>query len=496
MLFRSVWLLEQIAKETGIRHDLEKVFDGNKEIVDDILTLAIFPYITKFSFNRVARWQRLVKTPSNRELTPSYITRLSQSITEKHRMALLKLRAIRLGPGEVCAVDSTSRCAYGHSLADIKWGKNKERLPLEQTTEVVAYTLTSHMPVYYRSFPGNIPDSRGLDVILTDLSHAEFDDIVLVTDRGYESIRNLEAYILRGQAMIMCTKVQQRFVLSKIEALGNFSTRPESMSIDPETRIYYQQYDIDYEVQGKGRSVKKADKLKLNLYFDSVRRSEELIQLDIDIQNQKMKLEKMLAEKATLDDDSTLKKNYCYFNVDYDHSSRIICAYSLNEKKVEKAKKISGFFSISTHKLFLTAMETFETYRLRDEQEKFFQQMKDQMVSDRQRNWSEDGKTGRLFILFVSLIISSYLRHIWKRTDLHKHFSSSLEVLDEMRSIRCIEHTNKAKTITPFVGDQVAICKAFGFNIPEGCAPAYTSKQTFTHRRGRPRKKKTVEYDL
>ena len=30
----------------------------------------------------------------------------------------------------------------------------------------------------------------------------------------------------------------------------------------------------------------------------------------------------------------------------------------------------------------------------------------------------------------------------------------------------------KMKVITPFVGSQVDICKAFGFDIPDGCAPA------------------------
>jgi hypothetical protein len=121
--------------------------------------------------------------------------------------------------------------------------------------------------------------------------------------------------------------------------------------------------------------------------------------------------------------------------------------------------------------------------------------MKSQMVADRQRNWSEEGKAGRLFILFVSMIIGSYVRHIWEDTELRKHFSSSLEVLDEMRSIRCIEHKGKAKHITAFVGDQVRICEAFGFAIPKGCAPDYVSKQTFTHKRGRPRKKKATEQD-
>lgn len=493
--YGDIWLMEQVATKTGIRQDLERVFDGNKEVVDDIMTLAYFSYVTSYSYNRVARWQRLVKAPSTRELTPATITRLTQYITEKHRMDLLRLRASRLEPGELCAVDSTSRSSYGNSLADIKWGKNKEHLPLEQTTEVVVYTLSSHSPVYNRTFPGNMPDSRSLETILTDLEHAGFHDVILVTDRGYEKIRNLEKCILKNQAMIMCTKVQQKQVLSKIEALGEFGTRPESMTIDVESRLYYQQHEVDYEVQSTGKAIKKSDRLRLNLYFDPVRRSEELLQLDIDIQEQRASLEE-LRRKGESDDEATLRKNHCYFEISINTATRAVESFSLDEAKVARARKTSGFFSIMTHKLNLSAMQTFDAYHLRDEQEKYFQQMKDQMGADRQKNWSEEGKTGRLFILYVALVIGCYMRHIWKSTDLRKRFSSSLEVLDEMRSIRCIEHTHKAKFITPFVGDQLAICSAFGLEVPAGCSPDYVSRQTLKRKRGRPRKNKVVERDL
>ena len=141
-----------------------------------------------------------------------------------------------------------------------------------------------------------------------------------------------------------------------------------------------------------------------------------------------------------------------------------------------------------THGVDFTAMEAFNNYGLRDEQEKFFQQMKSQMVADRQRNWSEEGKTGRLFILFVSLMLGSWVRHVWKSTRLRELFSSSLEILDEMRSIRLIEYTNRAKAITPFVGAQVDICEEFDFEIPVGCAPTYTSKKQPIRKRGRPPK--------
>jgi hypothetical protein len=47
--------LERIAESAGLRNDLEAVFDGNKELVGDILTLAMFPYLTSWTCNRAAR---------------------------------------------------------------------------------------------------------------------------------------------------------------------------------------------------------------------------------------------------------------------------------------------------------------------------------------------------------------------------------------------------------------------------------------------------------
>ena len=494
-LYGDIWLLEQVAEKTGVRQDLERVFSGNVEIVDDIMTLAMFPYLTRFNNSRVARWQRIAAAPSMRELTPKAITLLTQSITERHRMDLMKYRAARLGKDELCAVDSTSRSAYGWTLTDIRWGKNRDRLPLEQTQEVVVYTLTGHMPIYYRTFPGNMPDSRSLDTILTDLEHAGFNDLILITDRGYESLRNLEKYILRGQSMVLCSKTEQKNVLKAIEELGRFDTRPEEMKIDSDAMVYYKQVDLDYEVESAGQATKLSDRLKLNLYFDPIRRGLELMELDIALSYQEAALCDLLESNGTLGDDAWLKREFCYYKVGCDPVTRMITSYELNEKKVLKARRLSGFFAIMTHGVDYNAMEAFNTYRLRDEQEKYFQQMKDQMGADRQRNWSEEGKTGRLFILFVSLILSSYVRYIRKSTDLQKLFPSSLDVLDEMRSIRLIEHTNWEKTITPFVGAQVDICEAFGFEIPNGCAPTYVSRQKPPRKRGRP-PKKVVERGL
>ncbi len=493
-LYGDIWLLEQIAEKTGIRKDLMKVFGGNREMSDAVMTLAIYLLCGKDTYNQLASWQRIAKTPYAKLLTSPCITLLTQKITEQNRMDLLKLRAARLRSNELCAVDSTSRSAWGDSLSDIRYGKNKDHLPLAQTLEVVMYTLEGHMPVYYRTFAGNTPDSRSLETILHDLEHAGFKDVVLITDRGYESIRNLELYIDKNQPMIMGTKVGQKHVRREIDAFGSFDHHPEKMEVDPKERIYYKQYDFEYQIEGRRDNVKKADRLKLNLYFDPMRRSSELLDLDVAIKTQRQALDEILTRQIPLDDDVTVKRAYCYFKLDYNKATRILKSYALDEKKIARKKQEAGFFANTTLRMDADPMVAQHHYRLRDEQEKYFSMMKGLMGADRQRNWSESGKTGRLFILFVAQILGCYLGNI-RKTKLADAFDSIADILGEMRPIRYIEHPNTKGFITPFVGKQIDICEAFGFEIPEGCAPEYVVRKTSKGQRGRPRKNKVVIKD-
>ena len=493
-LYGDIWLLEQTAEATGIRADLLKVFGGNREMTDAVMTLAMYLLCGKDTYHQMASWQRIARAPYAKPLTSPYITMLTQKITEQNRMDLLRLRAARLKSNELCAVDSTSRSAWGDSLSDIRYGKNKDHLPLAQTLEVVVYTLSGHMPVYYRTFAGNTPDSRSLETILHDLDHAGFKDVILITDRGYESIRNLEIYIDKKQPMIMGTKVGQKHVRKEIDAFGTFDHHPEEMEIDPKERIYYKQYDLEYQIEGRRDNVKKADRLKLNLYFDPMRRSGELIDLDVAIKAQKESLEKLLKDQFPLDDDITIKRAYCYFKLDYNETTRLLKGFSLDEKKVDRKKREAGFFANTTLQIDADPMAAQQHYRLRDEQEKYFRMMKGLMGADRQRNWSESGKTGRLFILFVAQILGCYLGNI-RKTKLNEDFDSIADVLGEMRSIRYIKHPNTKGLITPFIGRQVDICEAFGFDIPEGCAPEYVVRKTNKGKRGRPRKNQLVVKD-
>lgn len=105
------------------------------------------------------------------------------------------------------------------------------------------------------------------------------------------------------------------------------------------------------------------------------------------------------------------------------------------------ARLTLGFHYLVALMVGIDPMQTSVSYSLRDVQEKYYRQMKSTQGCNRQGNWSEDEKTGHLFILFASMILSPYVKYIWKSTGLKNMFCSPMEILDEMQSIRCIEYS-------------------------------------------------------
>ena len=495
--YGATWFLDQVAEQTGVREDLQTVFGGNTEIVDDILTMAYYPFLDNLSYNHLSQWQREVKAPSERRLTSTAITRLAQSITEQNRMDLFRQRARRVGKDELCAVDSTSISTYGFNLVDIRWGKNKERLPLRQTVEVIVYSLTSHMPIYYLELPGNMPDSRTVELILTELEHAGFRNLVLITDRGYESLKNLELCIARGQKIITSVKVSQGEPLRLIKSLDMGKGFPEGMSVAPKEGIYFMQRDCEYSVKGNGDNVIEARKYKLHLYFNPFKRAEDQLEMEQAAAEQSQLMDGIVKDGSPVEDvDATARRfNLLSINFGKDKSVR---SYEVNRDKMEAMMLTSGFFASKTFGVDFDPLKAKDNYGMRDEQEKMIGLQKGPLGQDRLRTWSETAKRGRMFVCFIGLILASYVRSVHQSSKyLSEKFAAVEDILAEMRTIRCIEHKGRMKFITPFVGAQVEICREFGLDIPEKCAPTYVSKKkSVTPKRGRPAKPKTVTQEF
>ena len=485
-LYGSVWFLLQIAQVKHVVEDLRIIFEYNEETVNMILTMAIFPYLTRRNFDRLAHCQDIYRFPAKTILTSSVITRFTQYLNDHHRMEFCKLRIERQPKGSYVACDSTTRTAWGECLADIHFGRNKDNSELSCTLEVVVYSLTTHEPVYYRTFPGNAPDARTLQSISDDMKELGAEKTIAIYDRGYESEDNFNELFMKDLPFISCAKVGQEPVINCLEMI-QYDTEglPINMEFDEEYQLFYAQFELtgrEYpDKDGKLQKVAE-HQFKCNTYMDPRQRWVDLQKINMAIKNESQQLDELSKTNKLIEKKDTVNHTLHYHTVVFTEKEQngkktTIAEIIANEKKIKKAKAVCGFFSSVTYKADGSAYDMLRIYKTRDEQEKYFEQMKDQMDFHTQDASSEDGKAGREFILFVGLILSSYVRNTWSRNlELRKKFKTTYEILDEMEKIRLSEYPDGTSKMSSFIGPQFDICKAYELDIPLECLSATDRK--------------------
>lgn len=471
--YGDIWLMEQIARKRKVYQNLVTAFDGNEEIVADILSVAMYLYLVKLPLSHMQAWQELGRFPAQRTLSPKSVTILSQSITQENIDCFFRLRRKQIPKNDLCAVDSTTRRSYGNCLARVTWGESKEGGKHLQTAEVIVYSLMQHEPIMYFTFPGNMSDKRVIPMILKELHGAGFKNIILITDRGYDCPRTLDACIARRQKLITAANLRNRIILREVRNLDT-SGLPWDMEWIPDKNIYAKQLNCEKTVTARNNRSVTSDRLRLNLYFDPARRAEELLVFQRELYKQELDLTRLKENKNPLADGKLRKFNY--FKVKRDPNTNVVLSYEADQKRISKNVNTFGFFVIVTHALDLSAAEALTSYGLRDEQEKYFAKLKGQIDGDTQRSWSELSAVGRRFIEFISLILVCHMSHVWSTSaELRKEFPYVFAMAEEMKRIQCIERSGQAMFIEPFLRKQALICQVFGVPVPKECSPIYES---------------------
>ena len=482
-LYGSFWLLEEISRKKGVYDDLLKTFEGNYAMVHEVMSLAFYPFLSGKCFNRFARWQNSHKTLLEYGLTSSSITRLTQAITDNHRMTFIKLRLNRQPKGAVLDCDSTTRSGWGKCLVDLCWGNNKDNPKLQNTVEAYVYSLTTHEPVYYRSFAGFTVDISTVRTILSDLLALGIKDIVFIADRGYPSEENLAALVEADLPFLMCAKVGCDPIAPLVQKVTyDEDGIPTNMEYDQKRKLYYLQVDVPvYKGTLADGTEVDMNGLKANLFLNIHRRTDELGSLKRKIQSEKTILEEAEKKGEIPQDIKKYNALFEYFKIEYKYQQSkrkpkpVGIVFTQCTNKISKERSLCGFFSSIMYRMDIDGAEALSIYKSRDEHEKNFDQLKNQMLYYNQRNSSEEGRNGRSFISFVGLISISVVRNAWKEK-MQDRFESSLDMIDELESIRFSEYTDGTTHMSSFTAKQVEICDACDVAVPKECMPSSVRK--------------------
>jgi len=203
----ACWL---VAQQSGMLEDLKKTFGA--EIGADLLRLAVYQYLDGGSMDCFEQWASQHWLPKARTFSGQRISEMLSKITHQDITSYLKLRNHRCvehfnkvktqaeelkkpGPRfRYLALDSTALSTYSVTISSAAYGYAKQNPELRQVNFTLGVDYLNGDVCYAYESEGSITDKSVYPHLMMDLHHNGYNlqDTVIVTDRGYQSIYNIQ----------------------------------------------------------------------------------------------------------------------------------------------------------------------------------------------------------------------------------------------------------------------------------------------------------------
>jgi len=454
--FGATYLLDVIGDQLGITNDLKRCFP---ETYQQILSLAYYLVLEgKSPLSRFEKWSLLHHHPYGETISSQRSSDLFSSITEAKKHDFFRLQGKRRSDEEFWAYDITSISSYSECLRQVQYGRNKEGDGLAQFNLALVFGQTSNLPFYYRKLAGNIPDSKTVHRLLTDLNRLGFSKVKLVMDRGFYSEANINALFQNHQKFLIATKMSLKFVRDNLAPIYD-EFRSFEHYWDPyelygrtiRTQWRYRQYR-----PYKGDTIEESRRVYIHYYYNIDQAAEDEKAFDRQLSKLRHELEagQRIAEHETL--------YHQYFDIKT--TPKRGTQVTVKTDAVRKVKRYYGFFALMTNEK-MDAITALEVYRNKDVAEKAFGNIKETLNMRRTLVSSEKSLDGKLFVQFVALIFLSYIKKQMQISGLFKHYTLQ-GALDKLDVIECFEEPGKKPQVGEVLEKQKIIYQALGVQPP------------------------------
>ena len=203
----ACWL---VAQQSGMLEDLKKTFGA--EVGADLLRLAVYQYLDGGSMDCFEQWASQHWLPKARTFSGQRISEMLSKITHQDITSYLKLRNHRCvehfnkvktqaeelkktGPRfRYLVLDSTALSTYSVTISSAAYGYAKQNPELRQVNFTLGVDYLNGDVCYAYESEGSITDKSVYPHLMMDLHHNGYNlqDTVIVTDRGYQSIYNIQ----------------------------------------------------------------------------------------------------------------------------------------------------------------------------------------------------------------------------------------------------------------------------------------------------------------
>lgn len=349
------------------------------------------------------------------------------------------------------AYDVTSISTYSNGIIEAEYGYNRDHEKLKQINIGMFTATKSKLPVYYENYNGSLTDKINLEYVLENAKDVGINSAKLVMDGGFFDEERLKK--LASTEHIFTVGMPSTLDASK-KLLDTY--RSEVYSITNRTS-FGSNYAMlkDYEIFGiKG-------KVLIGLCVDTKELMMESLKEDIARRTKELDDGKIKKYETVIK-----KKRYTELFEIESKEDGTGYTYSLNEDAVFKMAENFGYFLVFTTDHEMKGNDILYYYRAKDTDEKMFYQLKIYLEAGRIRTHNQETTDGKLFTLFIALIMRSYLYQKLEGYKTVNHLTLE-KCFRKLENIQMIKVGNEMRLTKALTKQQKELLEIFEIDIDQ-----------------------------
>ncbi len=434
------YLVLKCCNDLGLISCLNEVF-GIKAM--DIIVSAAYMIREGSSMDAIDDWlERTLVSGYSKSLSSQSTSRLFESISLPKTHDFFK-KWIAVGrTGENVCYDVTSISSYSRTMTDVEYGYNRDGEDLPQFNIGMFCDESSKLPLYFNRYNGSLTDKINLSYVLENAGTVGLKNIKFVVDGGFiskECINNLSSH---SKAFTIGIPAYLSIAVEMLKTHSQGIEKYANKLSDKD--IYCVSKNIEY-YGANGR---------LMLFYDPMNHAQLSNEISERIRLLGIELSALKRYPA-----SRLKRYTQYFRLTR-HADDSGFDFIVDADKVDLLRQYKGFFLIFSTDNDSTHDDILYHYRAKDAAEKLFDQLKIDMQGTRIRTHNEQTTNGKAFVLFIALVIRTYIMEKLKK-QLADKSTSLKKVLNQLTNITVISTDGKARFTKAFTKEQKSILSAF-----------------------------------
>ena len=431
-------LLLTLARETGIEEILVQVFGPKDGLA--LLGLAIHQTVEARPLYLAGDWlaeRELPPEMKGKAVSTDRVYGLIMRFGKNHdgRERFFRAWFHRHKSAHALLSDTTSISTYSAELELAEFGYNRDGEKLPQINVGLVADKDSGLPLWCRAVPGSIPDVRTLTVTAELLQDLGLEQFTASLDRGFYSRSNLRDLLNAGLDFVIGVpfSVKQARALVRKHRGALASPKRSFPAGGGVMRHVCDTWSVD---MGKEES----RTVDAHVFLEPARRAERVLSLEARVF--------ALEDKASTETFGShfearlwLKENAAVlakcFRIEGRAEDQDGVQIRRKPRAVALAAARMGYTLVLSSRRGASAEEILADYRSKDQVEKLFDCLKNELSQSRLRTGFDASAAGRLFLAFTALVLHTALENRMRQTGLLRKMTVA-ELLAQVRKIKAV----------------------------------------------------------